>query len=104
MGAEMVGLGATSIAQRTSKKILCTYVQRRMIALIKISEARYLSIIPQRPRSHPQLSDAPANIMSSGPHDYFGRSLCTTGDDATVDDVMYLPISKYLGSLFCTHS
>ena len=54
----------------------------------------------------PQLSEAPANIMSSGPHDYFGRGLCTPGDDATVDDIQACtyrsPIS--LSSHFCTHS
>lgn len=25
--------------------------------------------------------------MSLGPHAYFGRRLCTPGDDATVDDI-----------------
>lgn len=50
----------------------------------------YLSV----PNRTPNWANAPANIMSSGPHNYFGRSLCTTGDDATVrrHSSMYLYI------------
>lgn len=37
--------------------------------------------------------------MLLGPHGYFGRRLCTLGDDTTVDDTqacMYLPAWKPL--------
>lgn len=37
MAAEMVGLGATDTAQRTSKKILCMYIQKKIDSLVKNS-------------------------------------------------------------------
>lgn len=69
--------------------------------------------ILQRTDRNPQLSDAPATNIPSGPHDYFGRSLCTPQETMRlyVDDIQactvictYLPISKCQGSSSCNHS